>query len=142
MTHPSSSAAMGTQADSPIAADKAEQDARPESDSQTLAAQSVHDASAAPAEEKRMQVSVPEEPAQPAQTVGASEEEQHRREATPEELANLGKAVDMVQARSCQLSPSLLTVAQTPPDMDSPARHAFERGRHVGPAARSFPVVL
>lgn len=61
-------------------------------------------------------------------TVAEAEEEQRRREPTPEELANLGKAVDMVQARSCQLSPSLLTVGQTPPDMDSPARDAFERG--------------
>lgn len=57
-----------------------------------------------------------------------AEEEQRRREATPEELANLGKAVDMVQARSCQLSPSLLTVGQNPDGMDSPARDAFERG--------------
>ena len=57
-----------------------------------------------------------------------AEEEQRRREATPEELANLGKAVDMVQARSCQLSPSLLTVGQNPDGLDSPARDAFERG--------------
>ena len=57
-----------------------------------------------------------------------AEEEQGRREATPEELANLGKAVDMVQARSCQLSPSLLTVGQNPDGLDSPARDAFERG--------------
>ncbi|KAL0019942.1 hypothetical protein WJX79_000429 [Trebouxia sp. C0005] len=61
-----------------------------------------------------------------------AEEEQRRREATPEELANLGKAVDMVQARSCQLSPSLLTVGQNPDGMDSPARDAFERGRKSG----------
>lgn len=55
-----------------------------------------------------------------------AEEEQTNREATPEELTNLGRAVDMVQARSCQLSPSLLTL--DPDDMDSPARDAFERG--------------
>lgn len=57
-----------------------------------------------------------------------AEEEQINREATPEELTNLGRAVDMVQARSCQLSPSLLTLGQNPDDMDSPARDAFERG--------------
>ena len=130
MTNPSSSAPMDTEADSPLATNKAEQPAECQSDSQTLAAQSVCTNSAAPVEEaERMQVSVSEEQAQPVHP--ASEEEQHGREATPEELANLGKAVDMVQARSCQLSPSLLTVGQTPPDMDSPARHAFERGRHV-----------
>ncbi|DBB07301.1 TPA: hypothetical protein ACH3X3_008802 [Trebouxia sp. C0006] len=61
-----------------------------------------------------------------------AEEEQRRREATPEELANLGKAVDMVQARSCQLSPSLLTVGQNPDGLNSPARDAFERGRKSG----------
>ena len=64
----------------------------------------------------------------PGIRVYEAEEEQHGREPTPEMLANLGQAVDMVQARSCQLSPSLLTVGQTPPDMDSPARDAFERG--------------
>lgn len=81
-------------------------------------------------EEDQMQVSTSEEPVQPGGVPRVNEEEQRRRANTPEELANLGKAVDMVQARSCQLSPSLLTVGQTPPDMDSPARHAFERGRH------------
>ena len=81
-------------------------------------------------EEDQMQVSTTEEPVEPGGVPRVNEEEQRRRADTPEELANLGKAVDMVQARSCQLSPSLLTVGQTPPDMDSPARHAFERGRH------------
>lgn len=82
-----------------------------------------------------MQVSNPDPESQPIglQSVHAirapqTEEEQRRREATPEELANLGKAVDMVQARSCQLSPSLLTVGQNPDELDSPARDAFERG--------------
>lgn len=82
-----------------------------------------------------MQVSNSNSEAQPKgpQSVHAfraaqAEEEQRRREATPEELANLGKAVDMVQARSCQLSPSLLTVGQNPDVLDSPARDAFERG--------------
>ena len=60
-----------------------------------------------------------------------AEEEQHGREPTPEGLANLGKAVDLVQAQSCQLSPSLLTVGQAPPSLDSPARDAFERGDHA-----------
>lgn len=88
-------------------------------------------ASERPAEEgDDMQVNTSEEPAEPEHVLSVSEEGQRRRADTPEELANLGKAVDMVQARSCQLSPSLLTVGQTPPDMDSPARHAFERGRH------------
>ncbi len=82
-----------------------------------------------------MQVSHPDPESQPTgpQPVHAfrapqAKEEQRRREATPEELANLGKAVDMVQARSCQLSPSLLTVSQNPDGLDSPARDAFERG--------------
>ncbi|KAL0032631.1 hypothetical protein WJX77_011729 [Trebouxia sp. C0004] len=71
---------------------------------------------------------------QPVHSIRApqAEEEQRRREATPEELANLGKAVDMVQARSCQLSPSLLTVGQNPDGLDSPAQDAFERGRKSG----------
>ena len=81
-------------------------------------------------EEDHMHVNASEEPAEPAHVVSVITEGLHRRAVTPEELANLGKAVDMVQARSCQLSPSLLTVGQTPPNMDSPARHAFERGRH------------
>ena len=68
------------------------------------------------------------EPINGAET-SLQETEQRRRDQTPEELANLGKAVDMVQARSCQLSPSLLTLGQAPSDMDSPARDAFERGR-------------
>ena len=79
-------------------------------------------------QEDHMQVSASGEPCEPGNMVSVSEEEQRRRADTPEELANLGKAVDMVQARSCQLSPSLLTVGQTPPDLDSPARHAFEQG--------------
>ena len=55
---------------------------------------------------------------------------EHRvREPTPEGLANLGKAVDLVQASSCQLSPSLLTVGHDANGLDSPARNAFERGR-------------
>ena len=88
-------------------------------------------ASEGPAEtEDHIQVDASEEPAVPEHEVSVTEEEQRRRADTPEELANLGKAVDMVQARSCQLSPSLLTVGRTPPDMDSPARNAFERGRH------------
>ena len=62
-----------------------------------------------------------------------AEDEQIDREATPEELTNLGRAVDMVQARSCQLSPSLLTLGQNPDDMDSPARDAFERGEIAVP---------
>ncbi|KAL3147858.1 hypothetical protein ABBQ32_002579 [Trebouxia sp. C0010 RCD-2024] len=133
VTNLSSSAAMETGVDFPPATDKPEQDAECMSDSQTLASHSVCNVCAASMEEQeRMQLSESEEPAQPVQTLSISEEEQHRREATPEELANLGKAVDMVQARSCQLSPSLLTVGQTPPDMDSPARHAFERGRKSG----------
>ena len=49
------------------------------------------------------------------------------REPTPETVANLGKAVAVVQARSCQLSPSLLTL-QNSADMDSPAHDAFEKG--------------
>ena len=49
------------------------------------------------------------------------------REPTPEDVANLGKAVSVVQARSCQLSPSLLTL-QNSADMGSPANDAFERG--------------
>lgn len=81
-------------------------------------------------EEDRTQVDASEEPTVPEHVVSVTKEEQRRRADTPEELANLGKAVDMVQARSCQLSPSLLTVGRTPPDMDSPARNAFERGRH------------
>ena len=88
-------------------------------------------ASEGPADNKDdLQVDASQEPAEPEHVVIVSEGEQRRRADTPEELANLGKAVDMVQARSCQLSPSLLTVAQTPPNRDSPARHAFERGRH------------
>lgn len=139
VTNLSSSAAMETGVDFPPATDKPEQDAECMSDSQTLASHSVCNVCAASMEEQeRMQLSESEEPAQPVQTLSISEEEQHRREATPEELANLGKAVDMVQARSCQLSPSLLTVGQTPPDMDSPARHAFERGGHVCLAAATI----
>lgn len=82
-------------------------------------------------QEDHMQVSASGEPCEPGNMVSVSEEEQRRRADTPEELANLGKAMDMVQARSCQLSPSLLTVGQTPPDLDSPARHAFEQGGHA-----------
>ena len=59
-----------------------------------------------------------------------AEEEQRGREPTPEQLANFGKAVELMQAQSCQLSPSLLTVGQVPPGLDSPARDAFERGEH------------
>ena len=52
------------------------------------------------------------------------------RESTPDTVSNLGKAVALVQARSCQLSPSLLTL-QNSADMDSPAHDAFEKGDWV-----------
>ena len=126
-TDPSSSASMGADADASPANGNPGQDSECKSDSQILAVQST----TAAEEDVRMQVSASEEPAERehVSVVSAIAEEQRRREPTPEELANLGKAVDMVQARSCQLSPSLLTVGQTPPDMDSPARHAFDRGK-------------
>lgn len=64
--------------------------------------------------------------------------EKSAREPTPEDVANLGKAVAAVQARSCQLSPSLLTL-QSSADMGSPAHDVFERGKpfacFVGAAA-------
>lgn len=63
------------------------------------------------------------------QSAAAASQEGQRgtREPTPEDVANLGKAVSVVQARSCQLSPSLLTL-QNSADMGSPANDAFERG--------------
>lgn len=67
---------------------------------------------------------------QSARTVDAASDGDQRgaREPTPEDVANLGKAVAVVQARSCQLSPSLLTL-QNSADMGSPAHDAFERGK-------------
>lgn len=109
-------------------------DPKPTSDPQISAVQSVCAVGAATADEAQpMQEDTTEKAANPVCGVSTSlgEEEQLRREATPEELANLGKAVDMVQARSCQLSPSLLTVGQSSAGLDSPARDAFERGRQL-----------
>ena len=115
------------------AANMTEEDLRPMSDPQMPAIQSVYAVNAATVDEAQpMQEDTAEKAVKPVCDVNTSlGEEQLRREATPEELANLGKAVDMVQARSCQLSPSLLTVGQSPAGMDSPARDAFERGKHL-----------
>lgn len=69
---------------------------------------------------------VASKPASAAQAVAASSPRVPRgvREPTPEDVANLGKAVAVVQARSCQLSPSLLTL-QSSADLGN---DAFERG--------------
>ena len=68
------------------------------------------------------------QPASAAQAPAASPRDPRGvREPTPEDVANLGKAVAVVQARSCQLSPSLLTL-QSSADLGSPANDAFEKG--------------
>lgn len=64
------------------------------------------------------------------QSVSATPGQRGSRESTPDTVANLGKAVALVQSRSCQLSPSLLTL-QNSADMDSPAHDAFEKGDWV-----------